>query len=253
MEKTAFHHRTITDIVEHNYVYAYALYHSGIRFYEHTDDTPDNTLEQVCRGRGLNMAQVVQSLQQVGHPQDTQPVALENLPIGLVIEYLRHAHAVFIKRKLPYMAHLVETLRQESFACTRDLQIIFPLFVEDFILHIHEEEDTFFRYVDLLRQARQRQISPGRIFFDLEKHSVQLFAIEHETHDDEMTGIREITNQYTLPDGHTPHLKVVFAELKAFEQDLTIHARIENEILFPKALVLEKEVKDMVRQTAQWN
>lgn len=253
MEKTVFYHRTITDIVEHNYVYAYALYHSGIRFYEHPGDTPDNTLEQVCRWRGLNVAQVVQGLEKAAQPQDTQPIALENLPIELVVEYLRHAHAVFIKRKLPYMAHLVETLRQESFACACDLQIVFPLFVEDFILHIHEEEDTFFRYVDLLRQARQRQIQPGKVFFDLERHSVQSFAIEHETHDDEMLGIRELTGQYTLPAGHTPHLKVVFAELKAFEQDLTLHARIENEILFPKALVLEKEVKDVVRRAAQWN
>jgi len=249
MEKTAFRHRTINDIVETNYVYAYVLYYSGIRFYEYADDT----LEQVCRARSLKVAQVTQSLEKASLQPEPRPIALENLPIDLVIEYLRHAHAIFIKRKLPYMAHLVETLRQESFVCARDLQIVFPLFVEDFILHIHEEEDTFFGYVERLRQARQRQVSPGKIFYDLENHSVQRFAIEHETHDDEMTGIREITNQYTLPDGHTPHLKVVFAEFKAFEQDLTAHARIENEILFPKALVLEKEVKDAIKQAARWN
>ncbi|MCU0352275.1 MAG: hemerythrin domain-containing protein [Cytophagales bacterium] len=241
--------RTITDLVDDNYVYAHVLYYFGIRFYEYADDT----LEQVCRRRGLDATQLIRSLENaLNTPQNTAPV-LEALPVDLVVEYLRHAHAVFIKRTLPYMAHLVETLRPETAACVKDLQLLFPLFVEDFIIHIHEEEDTFFRHVQLLQQARNRKVPTGKVFFELEKHSVQHFAMDHETHDDEMAGIREITNQYTLPAGCSQHLKVVFAELKAFETDLITHARVENEILFPKALVLEKEVKDLLRHSAQWN
>ncbi len=241
--------RTIADLVEDNYVYAHVLYYFGIRFYEYADDT----LEQACRRRGLNVFQVMHSLENAHRPNQANLIALENLPIDLVIEYLRHTHAVFVKQTLPYMAHLVETLRYESAACVKDLQLLFPLFVEDFIIHIHEEEDTVFRFIHLLQQARQRTISTGKVFFELEKKSVQHFAVDHETHDDEMAGIREITNQYTLPSNSTQHLKVVFAELNAFETDLLTHARIENEILFPKALVLENEVKDFLRQTAVLN
>jgi len=241
--------RTITDLVEDNYVYAHVLYHFGIRFYEYADDT----LEQACQRRGLNVFQVIHSLEHAHRSNPTSMIALENLPVDLVVEYLRHTHAIFVKQTLPYMAHLVETLRSESGACVKDLQLLFPLFVEDFIIHIHEEEDTFFRYVALLGQARQRCVPTGKIFFELEKNSVQYFALDHETHDDEMAGIREITSHYTLPAGSSQHLKVVFAELKAFETDLITHARIENEILFPKALVLEKEVKDMIKQTSALN
>lgn len=241
--------RTITELVEDNYVYAHVLYYFGIRFYEYADDT----LEQVCRRRGLNVFQVIHSLEHAQKPNHTNTMTLESLPIDLVVEYLRHTHAIFVKQTLPYMAHLVEMLRYESAACIKDLQLLFPLFVEDFIIHIHEEEDTFFRYVDLLQKAQQRKISAGKIFFELEKKSVQHFADEHETHDDEMMGIREITNNYTLSAGSSQHLKVVFAELKSFESELSTHARVENEILFPKVLELEKEVKEIIKQVAVLN
>lgn len=241
--------RTITDLVDDNYVYAHVLYYFGIRFYEYAEDT----LEQACRRRGLNVFQVMHSLEQAHRPDQANLIALESLPVDLVIEYLRHTHATFVKQTLPYMAHLVETLRYESAPCVKDLQLLFPLFVEDFILHIHEEEDTVFQYVHLLQQARQKQVPSGKLFFQLERNSVERFASDHETHDDEMAGIREITNHYTLSKGSSQHLKVVFAELKSFEGQLLTHARVENEILFPKALVLEKEVKAQLQRVALLN
>lgn len=241
--------RKITELVDDNYVYAHVLYYFGIRFYEYADDT----LEQVCRRRGLNVSQVVHSLEYALQQKNTKSITLESLPVDLIIEFLRHTHAVFVKQTLPYMAHLVETLRYESDPCIKDLQLLFPLFVEDFILHIHEEEDTLFNYVTLLQNARQRKVSLGKVFFELGSKSVQHFADDHETHDDEMVGIREITNNYTLRPGSSQHLKVVFAELKSFEAELHTHARIENEILFPKVLELEKEVREVVKQIAVLN
>lgn len=87
----------------------------------------------------------------------------------------------------------------------------------------------------------------------MKKHSIQKYAMDHDTHDDEMQGIRTITNDYTLDPQYGLHMKVVFAELKSFEQELQLHARIENEILFPKALVLEKEIEDKLNQTSKLN
>jgi len=36
---------------------------------------------------------------------------------------------------------------------------------------------------------------------------------------------------------------VLFSELERFEEKLKVHAKIENEVLFPKALMLEKSVR----------
>ena len=62
-------------------------------------------------------------------------------------------------------------------------------------------------------------------------------------HDDEMEGIRKITKDYELQSGAPLQIKVIYNELKEFEKSLITHARIENEILFPKAMALERKVK----------
>jgi len=82
---------------------------------------------------------------------------------------------------------------------------------------------------------------------------MQRFAMDHEAHDDEMNGIRKITRDYFLPPNCPLHIKVLYSELKAFEQSLITHARIENEILFPKAMALEHQVKKMLEEKVKWN
>ncbi len=241
--------RKIAELVDENYVYAYALYYLGIRFYEY----PEDTLEQVCRQRGLNVHQVIRRLESAVAPKESSPLPLEELPVDLIIEYLKHTHHLFIRHKLPYIARLVETLETFHTPLADDLRIVFPLFVEDFIHHIHDEEDTLFRYIALLQRARYRKVSPGRLYYQMEKHSIQRYAVAHDVHDDEMRGIREITNDYTLEPSAGQRLKVIFLELQAFDQELQLHARIENEILFPKALLLESEVKQMIGHTAKLN
>jgi len=66
----------------------------------------------------------------------------------------------------------------------------------------------------------------------------------HAEHDDEGERFRTIsalTNSYTVPaDGCTTY-RVGLAKLKAFEDDLHRHIHLENNILFPKAIELEKK------------
>src|SRR5687768_18003330 len=47
------------------------------------------------------------------------------------------------KHKLPYIARLVDSFKanhDDYFTVERDLKMVFPLFVEDFIQHIYQEE-----------------------------------------------------------------------------------------------------------------
>ena len=135
----------------------------------------------------------------------------------------------------------------------KDLKLVFPLFVEDFIAHIYEEEDTLFSFIQALERATKGKFNQARLYYLLEKNSVQKFAMGHEVHDDEMEGIRKITKDYFI-DATTPlHIKVLYNELKAFEKSLITHARIENEILFPKAMALENRVTQLFWEKAKFN
>lgn len=251
MNAVSWKNKRIGDLVEENYVHAYVLFCFGIKFFDYSS----LTLEQVCSEKGLRVEQIIRELESPSHIQDAD-LPLVSYPIDLILEYLKHTHFIFIKHKLPYLAGLVKDFHanHELYATIeRDLKVVFPLFVEDFIHHIYEEEDTLFTYIRTLERASKGQYNTTRLFYMLEKNSLQKFASEHESHDDEMMGIRKITNNYST-DTTTPlHIRVMYNELKSFEQSLMVHARIENEILFPKAMALENKVKSLYFERAKWN
>src|SRR5690606_18021758 len=106
MEKTALKDKRISELVDQNYVHAYVLFYFGISFYEYSE----HTLEQVCRERSLRIDQVVRELESPSHIQASD-LPLISYPVDLIIEYLKHAHFLFIKHKLPYIARLLESFK----------------------------------------------------------------------------------------------------------------------------------------------
>lgn len=234
--------KTINDLVTENHIRASVLYYFGVKFYDYRTET----LEQVCAGHGLKAGSVIKALELVGDDKETTQRQLQALPVELMVEYLKHAHYIFVKKRMPYVAQLIDGVKDVDFrykSLSNDLKSIFPLFVEDFIEHIYEEEDTFFSYVSQLSRFLKDDVPSSEVFYLMEKYSVREFALDHEVHDNEMEGFRKFTSDYTYCDEADLHIKVLYTELERLEKDLILHAKIENEILFPKALQLERLVK----------
>ena len=135
MDKFTLKNTPIHELVDKNYVHGYVLFYLGIRFYEYSE----LTLAQVCERRGMKVDQVIRELESLTHLREAD-LPLISYPVDLIIEYLKHSHFLFIKHKLPYIARLVESFKAQHddyLQVERDLKIVFPLFVADFIEHIY--------------------------------------------------------------------------------------------------------------------
>ncbi|MBS1951880.1 MAG: Nitric oxide-dependent regulator DnrN or NorA [Cytophagales bacterium] len=245
-------HQKINDLVSQDQLLARILYSFGITFYEY----PNQTLDSVCREKGISSEKVVDEFARIKENNLNDDLPLFSYRIDLIIEYLKHAHYLFIKHKLPFINNLVQNFKADHPAyesVEKDLKVLFPLFMEDFIRHIYEEEDSLFRYIHFLEKASRGKYNPSKLYQAMERHFLQQCVADHEVHDEEMAGIRKITKDYWLTPDAPVHVKVIFSELIEFEKNLKEHARIENEILFPKALVLESRVKTAFFEKAKWN
>jgi len=234
-------------IVEQSYTNAYTLHSVGIDFFVEKE----KSLAQVCQERNLEQSYVLHLLKDKKETPFPEVRKLKKASLEAILSYLKHQHIIFLQKKIPFVAYLIEKLPKENAPSSQlitDLQIMFPLFAEDFIHHIHEEEDTFFYYITALLNS-----SPQKLYELQQKYSIQSFALAHDTHDDEMQGIRQLTQNYQLPSEASLHLKVVYWHLEELEKHLQMHAYIENEILFPKALVLENKLKNELLEQSKWN
>ena len=245
-------YRKISDLVEENHSYAYVLDCFGIEFYK----WQDQTLGEVCIQNKVSIEEVGQSIQTLTSYSKIDPQLLELSSIGLVVAYLKHSHQVFVKRSLPYMSKLVKELNKSDYLIPQiinDLQVIFPLFVEDFIHHIYAEEDYLFSYINKLLKIDKGELIYTKAFLDLESMNLIDLALDHGDADDEMAGIRKLTGNYKIGIESDLLLSVLYKELRQFENDLVFHANIENEILFTKAFELEAQVKSTISKIATQN
>lgn len=234
--------KKIKELVAENYVFASVLYYLGVDYYEYEEDT----LEKVCSFKGLQVKHVIDELERITCNEEIANLKLLSFPIDLVISYLKHTHFIFIKKNLPFLVKLINNSKSADPVFTpieQELKDVFPLFVEDFVHHIYEEEDTLFEHILQLKKIEDKKLNPSTFFYQRAQFSMQKFAIDHEVHDDEMKGIRFLMDQYPITEKAELNTKVLFSELERFEGKLKVHAKIENEVLFPKALMLEKQVR----------
>lgn len=70
--------------------------------------------------------------------------------------------------------------------------------------------------------------------------SIEQMEAEHEHAGDELRTLRQLTKDYVLPIGACNSYTYLFQKLEEFESDLFQHIHLENNILFPKAIALEK-------------
>lgn len=65
---------------------------------------------------------------------------------------------------------------------------------------------------------------------------------EHEIAGEDLSFFRRLTNDYQLPADACNSYTYLFQKMQEFETDLLQHIHLENNILFPKALELDKEL-----------
>ncbi|SDC60831.1 regulator of cell morphogenesis and NO signaling [Algoriphagus faecimaris] len=241
----------VGDLVSENYVFASVLHYFGISFYQY----PSESLEEVCKKHRVNPRQLISELESWASRKEPTPEELYINPIEVLVAYLKKKHYYFVRQELPFLSNMISGIHAEPHfqALLADLKMMFPLFVQDFIHHIHEEESRLFKRIELLQDIEEGNFALHDALKILEKDPVCLLAEAHEIHDDEMEGIRKLTSNYSLSENAPLTMKVLYHELQNFERELIIHAQIEDELLFPKAVELEREALRMIRHKIRIN
>ncbi|WP_339711034.1 hemerythrin domain-containing protein [Cyclobacterium amurskyense] len=234
------HRKSIGELVTENHVLAEVLHYFGISFFQHEQ----HSLEDVCAKYKVNPSQVIAELEEWASRVEPTSDELFLHPIGVLVGYLKKKHRYFIRQALPFLTSMVEGIEMEKSqkSLITDLRLMFPLFVDDFIHHIHEEEDTLFERIAYLHEIENGSIPLNEAIKVFALPSIQRMAAEHDAHDDEMKGIRKLTNDYLISKDASISVRVLYLELQKLESELMIHAKIENDLLFPKAVELEREV-----------
>jgi regulator of cell morphogenesis and NO signaling len=76
--------------------------------------------------------------------------------------------------------------------------------------------------------------------FGTVENPVAMMEHEHDSAGNALRAIRKASNDFSLPADACVSYQTLYGALKAFETDLHQHIHLENNILFPRAIAMEK-------------
>lgn len=202
------------------------------------------SIEDVCASSGIDPKILMERIQaaitnsssqtDLAHPEDRTP--------GDLIGYILDKHHVFtaqeIARLTPLMAK-VANRHGELHPELLELQVLFTQLADSLMPHMRKEEVVLFPFILQLESAVNAGLSSPPSHFGTVENPIRMMMSEHDTDGERLRQMRELTNDYTLPEGACPSYTALFAGLEDLERDLHRHIHLENNVLFPAAVKLE--------------
>ncbi|MCO5249087.1 MAG: iron-sulfur cluster repair di-iron protein [Chitinophagales bacterium] len=194
------------------------------------------TVKQACDSLSIDYRIVEQELRQTQSSAQGSYTNYSEWNIGFLADYVVNTHHAYLRNKLPEIKGYAAKVAQVHGAHHPELLKINDLYREvhdEFLAHIQEEEGIIFPKVKDIANGRKPKGDP---FADLVKDA----EAEHQSVGDKLDRIREISNNFEVPaDGCTSY-KLFYKMLDELEEDTHIHIHLENNIMFPKAVEIEK-------------
>ena len=94
----------------------------------------------------------------------------------------------------------------------------------------------------MLVLANANEQIPQAAHFGTVQNPINMMEMEHELVGKNLDDIRVLSKNYIVPEDGCASYSLLYKMLDEFENDLHLHVHLENNILFPKALDLEKNL-----------
>lgn len=226
----------VASVVHHSHLLLPVLNRFGIRL-----GVKEKTIEQVCEENHLNVHFVLAILNAY-HNKDYFPEdELRAFSAQTIVNYLRKTHEYYINYVLIRMDDLLYKLIASGGEFNSNLLIIktfYNTYKKELLNHIDEEESVVFPYIIQLQSLLEN--NEPRKNHALEHFSIIQYQKEHSNVDDKLNDLKNIIIKFLDPVYDDNTCNAFLASIYQLEQDLADHSRIEDLILVPKVIEMEK-------------
>jgi len=205
----------------------------------------NKSLEEACRAARLNPDQVLDSLEKAEHSarpaqekHNGQTEALADL-----IAHIKNTHHVYTREELARLGPLFDkvcSVHGKNHPELLQIRGVFQGLAQELTTHLMKEEMVLFPYIIRMEEAtiEKEPIVPAP--FGTVQNPVSMMEHEHDSAGNALRAMRAASNGYSAPADACVSYQTLYKALADFEADLHQHIHLENNILFPRAVAMEK-------------
>jgi len=219
-----FTERTIADLVSEDFRRGIVFKQFGIDFC----CGGGKTVADVCAAKGITPETLLQALVSA-HPASGRSVPSQagSWSPAFLADYIVNEHHAWVRERIPVLKAFtkrVAAVHGHHYTELAEIRDVFADLADELEAHMQDEEQRVFP-----------MISDGDAAKELPDLIEELEA-EHEAAGGAMARLRELTSDFTPPEGACNTFRAAYAGLKDFEEDLHAHVHLENNVLFKRLL-----------------
>jgi len=199
--------------------------------------------EEACMAKGLDSEQILREIDDAAATsaadRDWQTAPLQEL-----VSHIVETHHAYLRLDLPVLEARIEKVVAVHGA--RDpqnlprLAKVFGGLRSELEMHMQKEEKILFPFIVQYGRAELQNRPVPPVPFGSIANPIAVMEREHDGAGDALEEIRELTGNYNPPSYACATVRALYEGLQALEKDLHVHIHLENNILFPRAIALER-------------
>ncbi|TVR38334.1 MAG: iron-sulfur cluster repair di-iron protein [Cryomorphaceae bacterium] len=204
----------------------------------------NRTIADACAKHGLNSEQIIGELENAMTQANSGNIDFQSWPPDLLVDYIEKKHHRYVEAKIPEIKAYLNRIAKVHGDNHPELHVVEQHFAESsgaLVAHMKKEELILFPFIKKLAAADENDEQLPAPHFGTVENPIAMMHEEHDAEGERFREIARLTNNYEPPEDACNTYRVAFALLQEFENDLHMHIHLENNILFPMTIELEKE------------
>lgn len=199
------------------------------------------TLNDACQAAGLNYDTVAKSLADLVESAPSHARDWTRSPLAELIQHIVTKHHEYIRSESPRLQTLAAKVVRVHGGRHPELQQVEALFsdvADELTMHTMKEEKILFPAIVQMEEQGPTAVAVSP--FGTIQNPIRMMMMEHDSAGAAFEEMRKITDGFTVPADACISYRTLYQALAEFEADLHQHVHLENNILFPRALELER-------------
>lgn len=228
---------TLAKIVLENFKASYILENYNLNY----STEGKRTLKEACNLSGLNPKKILKDII-ANNNHGANFLKISSWEIDFLSEYIESNHHSYVRKVFPVINSNCKILAKNKKIGSRMLNELTEL-KADFETHMQKEERLIFPYIKRMNKIHNEKTDFEIPPFGSISNLIKVMEKEHHVANKALMRIRESCNNFKVKADDDLRLKNLYCYLKEFETDFNFHIHLENNLLFPNAVVLEKKLK----------
>jgi len=232
--------KTVAEIVTENIKTADVFKKNGIDFC----CGGNVKVTEICEKKGVDF----NTLKEEIYNMELQPSSAHDFnswDLDFLADYILNTHHKYVveaNELIIQYSDKVAKVHGHHYTEVVEINRLFHALASELSMHMHKEEMMLFPYIKQLAVAKKNgeEITPPP--FGTIQNPINMMEAEHVDAGDIISQLAALSNNFTPPPEACNTFRALYAKLEEYQNDLFQHIHLENNILFPKAIQLEKEL-----------